>query len=676
MDNQLIALRYTHKDLISTLQKTPESMAAKEEASPSRRYRGDIDGLRAVAILLVILYHSGMHFFQGGYTGVDIFFVISGYLIGGQIYSDKRDGVFSYWSFYYRRARRILPALFVVVAVISLITIYSFPPTNLRDYGETVSFVALSASNLYFLYRRLAYFAPQPDLNSLLMTWSLGVEEQFYLAIPVIISWLLRMRRKIGMATLVVVSLLSLCLWIFKGSGPVTFYFLPARFWELGVGVILAILTSDRDSAPFEKGVSNAAGSAGALLLCVPLLTVHSNIFPPLHLLPSVIGTVLLIAAPSSWINGRILASGPARFIGKISYSWYLWHWPLLALLRFYSVDTPPPALIASVIAISLCVAVVSYFVVEQPIRKKSQPAIPAVIRYGALCLAIAAGGICLKESHGIPQRFPNLAGLSRDRIRMESDSCLVGGDQPNLSSKCYSATGAHPVVAIWGDSHAAALSAGLRGYVNDRGYDFDQLTIAACSPLPDRMQPRQFGAGNSACFRFNETSLDRIATDGRVRIVIIAFNWKRIFQGDSMNRCATEDCFAYLESSIRRLQSYGKKVIVMEDVPEFDVDPVPSAYFQNLRAWPVMARVIGIPHASEFGILSKESQALADRTEIALSQAVNELSGVQYVRLHDLFCGESGCRFSQDGKILYIDEHHLSTAGANLALTRLRLNR
>ncbi len=648
-------------------------MPLNQEPSSSRRYRGDIDGLRAVAIVLVVLYHSGLRIFLGGYTGVDIFFVISGYLIGGQIYSDKRDGRFSYWSFYYRRARRILPALFVVLAAVSLVAIYSFPPKDLRAYGITVSFVALSASNLYFFYRRLGYFAPHPDLNPLLMTWSLGVEEQFYLVIPIVISWLVRMRRTMILAVLASVSLLSLCLWILKGSGQVTFYFLPARLWELGAGVILAILTSDRDSVLVGKRVSNIAGSAGALLLCVPLLTIHIKIYLPLHLLPAVFGAALLIAAPSSWINTHILASSPARFVGKVSYSWYLWHWPLLALLRFYSGDTTRRLLIPSAIAISFCLAVISYFVIEQPFRRKSQPAKPAVIRYGALCLAIAASGICVEMLHGVPQRFPNLASLSRDRIRMETDPCMVGGDQPNLSSKCYSNAGTLPVVAIWGDSHAAALSAGLRDYVADRGYNFDQLTVTGCRPLPSSRQTKRFG-GIGPCFRFNETALDRIATDGRVRIVIIAFNWKRIFQDDSTNRCVTEDCLAYLEASIRRLQACGKKVIVMGDVPEFDVDPVPSAYFQELRIWPVMTRVIGNSRQSEFGVLSKESEALDDRTELALRRAVSELPGVQYIELHDLFCRGIGCRFTQDGRVLYLDEQHLSTDGANLALTRLQL--
>ncbi len=204
-------------------------MSSNQEPLSSRCYRGDIDGLRAVAIVLVILFHSGMHPFRGGYTGVDIFFVISGYLIGGQIYSDKREGTFSYWSFYYRRARRILPALFVVLAFVSLAAIYTFPPTELREYGVSASSVALSASNLYF-YKSVGYFMPRADLSPLLMTWSLGVEEQFYLVIPLILSLLVWMRRKLRLPALVGVTLLSFGLCFLAGSGPSAFYLLRHDF--------------------------------------------------------------------------------------------------------------------------------------------------------------------------------------------------------------------------------------------------------------------------------------------------------------------------------------------------------------------------------------------------------------------------------------------------------------
>jgi SGNH domain-containing protein len=192
-----------------------------------------------------------------------------------------------------------------------------------------------------------------------------------------------------------------------------------------------------------------------------------------------VIGAALLIATPSSWINSHILASSPARFVGRISYSWYLWHWPLLALLRFYSGDTPQPKSIAFTIAVSFGFAVVSYYVVEQPFRKRSQPAKPAVI-----CLIIATSGIFVWMLRGIPQRFPLLAGLSKEQIRMQADPCLVEGDKPNFSSQCYAITGTHPAVTMWGDSHGAALSPSLRDYVTDRGYEFAQLTKAGVDPM------------------------------------------------------------------------------------------------------------------------------------------------------------------------------------------------
>lgn len=648
-------------------------MPSIQEPSSPRRYRADIDGLRAVAIILVILYHSGMHFFRGGYTGVDIFFVISGYLIGGHIYSEKLAGTFSYWSFYCRRARRILPALFVVLAFVSLIAIYTFPPLELRIFGISAFSVALSVSNLYF-DKSVGYFTPRAEINPLLMTWSLGVEEQFYLFIPLILSLIVRIRRTLHLPALLAISLLSFGLCIHLGSAQNTFYWLSARSWELGAGVILAIFESTQNVSFSERRSYNVVAIAGALLLCLPLLTIRSNTIQAVQLLPTVAGTILLILVPSCWINRIVLASRPARFVGKISYSWYLWHWPLLALLRFYTGGLARPITIASTIAISFCVAVVSYFTIEQPFRKRPEPAKPAVLRYAALCLIAASIGISVWMLRGIPQRFPRLANLSRDQTRLLTDPCFVTGDKPNLSSKCYSIRGEHSAVAIWGDSHGAALSAGLRDYVTDRGYEFDQLTRGACRPWAIDTSDQKLAGELEGCLRFNEASLDKIATDGRIQIVIISFNWKRILQSDSMNICGTDDCFAYLKASIRRLQQSGKEVIVMGEPPEFDVDPVPSAYFSELWVWPVMTRMIGNSSPSEFGILSGEAQALDDRTDYALRKALSELNDVQYLRLHDLFCSESGCRFSQNGKILFLDTQHLSREGALLALTKLNL--
>lgn len=627
-----------------------------------------------MAIILVVLYHSGAHFFRGGYTGVDIFFVISGYLIGGQIYSDKRAGTFSYWSFYYRRAKRILPALFAVLAFVSVAAVYTFPPRELRSYGISASSVALSVSNLYF-NAKVGYFTPRADLNPLLMTWSLGVEEQFYFVIPLILSLLVRMRHAVRLSTLAALFLLSFLLCILPGSEQSAFYLLPPRFWELDAGVLLAVMVFDRRSALSGKATCNVAGIAGALLLCAPLLIVRSTAIQAVQLLPAVVGATLLIATPSSWINSHILASSPARFIGKISYSWYLWHWPLLALLRFYSGDSPRPILIAFTIAISFCVAVASYFAVEQPFRKRSRPAKPTVIRYCALCLIIACCGIAVWGLNGIPQRFPHLIALSKDQIRMQTDPCLVDGDRPNLSLKCYSASGVRPVVAIWGDSHGAALSPVLRSYVSDRGYDFDQLTRRGCRPHALNTLDPALAEALKTCLGFNEAALDTIARDKRIQIVILAFSWRVMFQVDGMTICkATSDCFAYMQASIRRLQQCGKTVIAMGDTPEFDFDPVPSAYFSELWLWRGMVSILGNPYASHIGILSEHARALDNQADDALVKALNELPDVQYVKVRDLFCAESGCRFSQGDRILYLDAQHLSTEGASLALTRLQL--
>jgi peptidoglycan/LPS O-acetylase OafA/YrhL len=447
-------------------------------SSSDRAYRPDIDGLRALAILSVVLCHANVPGITGGFTGVDIFFVISGYLIGGHIYAELRAGCFSYLSFYRRRAKRILPAYFAVLAFILLVALVLLSPLEAAQTARSAFAATLSASNVLF-WATANYFAAKTELNPVLMTWSLGVEEQFYAVIPLLMVLLARIRRNwLLPAVLATCALSFVFAWSLLGRYPMmVFYTLPARAWELGAGVALAAAElnrkrrplprpgaptqepshpsrKDKDAARVERpshsttrrgALAELASLGGLAMMLAPVfLLTPATPFPGPAALPSVLGTAMLIAVPASWINRRLLSLRPLVFIGKVSYSWYLWHWPLLALVRILYDGTPTVAASLLTVAAALAVAALSYYWIEQPFRRSTRPPIPLLVRYAAVSLVLLAAWATIWLGHGLPWRFPALAKMEAAGQTLKADPCLAGEtDQPNLTLACYDASAA-----------------------------------------------------------------------------------------------------------------------------------------------------------------------------------------------------------------------------------------
>ena len=499
--------------------------------APRHSYRHDIDGLRALAILSVVLHHAGVPFLPGGFSGVDIFFVISGYLIGGQIYADIRNGSFSYLRFYQRRARRILPAFYTVLLFTIAAALVLLSPSEARTFARDAFAATLSASNISF-WHFASYFDASSSLKPLLMTWSLGVEEQFYLVIPLLIALLARLRHRLVLPAILIVCVLSLLLAARDVSlVPMqAFYLLPDRAWELGLGVALAVFERDRRPLRLSSPLTHLAGFIGLVLVLVPfvLLTPYSP-FPGFAALPSVLGTAILIALPASFVNRRLLALMPLVFIGRVSYSWYLWHWPLLAFLRVATVNSLslPAALLA--VALAFIFAVLSWRFIEQPFRHSTMSPAPLLLRYAAASVALLAVCAALYVAHGLPQRLPHLAVMESPADVLFADHCLDGSDdQPNLSPGCYPPPQSTlPTIALWGDSHALALAPAMRVLANARGYDFAELVKSSCTPLIGAIHvlPRIPNFAGR-CERFNRATFNRILSDRRIRIVVLTASW------------------------------------------------------------------------------------------------------------------------------------------------------
>ena len=688
-------------------------MGLANSSTPNRSYRPDIDGLRAVAILSVVLYHAGLAWLPGGFTGVDIFFVISGYLIGGHIFSEVRAGSFSYLRFYQRRVRRILPAFYVVLLFTILAALLLLSPLEARQFGRSAFAATLSVSNILF-WHGPKYFDARSEHLPLLMTWSLAVEEQFYAVIPLLMVLLARIRRNWILPAILAVCTLSFLLAQYQLSGrsqaalQAAFYLLPARAWELGIGVALAVAEQSRRHRMWPKNLSRlliqGLSLAGLAMMLAPILLLTADIpFPGAAALPTVLGTALVIAIPASWINRRLLALPPLGFVGRVSYSWYLWHWPLLAFLRILCGNRLPSAAPFLAIVSAFAAAVLSYFFIEQPFRKSALPPAPLLLRYALVSAAMLAVCAAIWLSNGLPQRYPLLAQMESANPPLGADPCLIEDDkdQPNASPACYDASDPKPAVVLWGDSHAASLAPGLRSLAGAQGYSFFELAKTSCLPLTNVLRYIPLIPAQAVrCLNFNRKVLDLIQADRSIRVVILTGGWAACFErtreggwlladtsrqprnpGPIPTLSDSQALLAQsLRSQIQSLRAAGKYVIVLEDVPNFDSDPLARVRTAHIPARDVLAKWLRVANAADNpidpGFAPNTADASVDPLAIdALEKAVPAQDGAELVDLKPSFCLDSShCAYRDGERLLYFDSGHLTAYGARFALRNFRL--
>lgn len=658
--------------------------------STRRSYRADIDGLRALAVLSVVLYHAGVPLLKGGFTGVDIFFVLSGYLIGGHIASDLDKGTFRFTHFYQRRAKRILPAFLAVLTFVLVAGLLLLAPVELVDASKSALAALGSFSNVYFL-RYANYFQASSDLNPFLMTWSLGVEEQFYLVLPPLMLLTSRMRR--GTLLLPVVGLITVASLLYASTQVFTqpsraFYLLPSRAWELGAGVLLA-LTERRSSTrlPWVKSSS----MVGFALIVAPIFLLRPTTpFPGLSALPTVLGTVILLATPSSPFNRVVLSSSPLALIGKVSYSWYLWHWPLLAYLRIVSGGPLQPWAAAAAAVISFGLALGSYYIIEQPFRQSKTPPTRLLLRYGALASALALIPFLFWKTHGVPQRY---AGATNFAAAARSDECLAdyGERTPKDKPLCSRPSSNEPVVALWGDSHAAALAPALRSKVTDGGGQLAEYLKSSCLPLTGfaKSVPAHPSIV-SECLAFNKDVLEKIRTNERIRTVLLAGRWEDPFLDDIPEPllAAQEQSLpryeplaeegkrfvAGLDATITALEAAGKHVVLIDDVPNFDFDPLYRTRTDVIPARRTLASWMK-ETSTPAGRAPASFRSAAARSQEALDRVHSEFRDVPVIDLRSMFCDKNGmCAYMEQGTLLYADSQHLTAAGSFFALRNVHL--
>jgi peptidoglycan/LPS O-acetylase OafA/YrhL len=661
-------------------------------APPAHRkgvYRPDIDGLRAIAIISVIAFHARVALCSGGFVGVDVFLVISGYLIGSLVYREVREGRFSFLHFYERRAKRILPALLSVLLVCNVLAFVLLSPLELRDYCAQ-SFSAVASSSNIFYWLRSNYFNPVTALKPLLMTWSLGIEEQFYLLFPLTLV-LLHTRAKryvfavVGGTCAVSFILCVACVNMYPAAA---FYLLPMRAWEFGLGVLIAVREVQQDGpVQLSAAAANVVAWLGLAMIIAPVLVYSEGTrFPGFAALLPTAGASCLINSRDSFINRRLLASRPMVFIGLVSYSWYLWHWPLLSFARIVCGGLISVPRAVGIALASLALAIGSYYWIEQPFRSSTTATGRIFAGYAIVLIVLGAIPLIGYSRAGWPDRVPELVQVEKTVRQTENNICLAGYDvsTPQLKAPCL-VESAGPKLALLGDSHAAALGTAMRQLAIGHGYGFEELTKAACPPLPSApFHWAQRPTFEATCSSFNRAVFQQMMTDRSITIIVLAGSWSSLCSDGNNQDCylnnprpekeklgpaGYRNLYAGLLETISLLRSSGKHVFVVTDVPTFALDPMSIVRNSVMRSRGELASLLS-PQVFSFGAVEESSLITpADRvTDFEVRQAASE-GGAQIIDLARNLCPGSRCRFVDNGILLYADSNHLTPAGAEYAL-------
>ena len=648
-------------------------------------YRRDIDGLRAVAVLAIVVHHAFPALLPGGFVGVDLFFVISGFLITRIIAGQRDAGTFSWGGFYLRRARRIVPAYVVVVLATVGLAAWIEMPRLLAQTGAAAAASGLFLANV-LAAQSPGYFAPGVQQNPLLHLWSLGVEEQFYLVWPALIAllslgWLRRARVGLALALLVASLLLAQGL-VAGGSTVAAFFYLPTRVWEFLAGGVLAL---GLVRPPADRRVANLAVVCGLLAIAWSLVALtEASPFPGLSAVPACLGAVLLVWSGQDATPGAavILRVGPVVALARASYSLYLWHWPLLVLAA--DVAQQPLTILQrlGVVILSLVLAALTWRLVEQPFRRGGVDR--PWRRLGVilpLLLAPIGAGTVLFFGHGLPQRLsPDaraLADLEETDVNPARATCFEGADKASPASCRFGATPGVVIgsegdeVLVWGDSHADAVVPGVVAWSRARGWSVREAARGGCPPLAD-VRVRVYGRLNRGCEAAANRALDTIASDRRLKLVVLAARWPLYRDAppfydvnsprvtvDTAARPGVRPALsaaltATLDAIARRRPDL--RVLVIGPVPELTLAPPEClAQQRQLGGRPeVCARV-------EAG--SPLARALP--AEAAIRAAVEDRPGVAAVFPTETLCLDGGCAGMIDGRPIYFDDDHLGAWGA-----------
>jgi peptidoglycan/LPS O-acetylase OafA/YrhL len=644
------------------------------------RYRHDVDGLRAVAIIPVVLYHFHVPFLPGGYVGVDVFFVISGFLITSLIHSEIAAGRFTYLDFYERRIRRIFPALLVLLFATMAAGFYELLPWTFANYGKAIAATGGFLSNVEF-WREAGYFDAAAAEKPLLHTWSLAVEEQFYLVFPPLMLLVARFAKARYTLLFWAISAASLALgiWAVRYAPDFAFYWLPTRMWELLLGSLIAVGSFVFAPHALRDGAMAVLGIG--MILSAALFYNEATPFPGLAALLPCLGAGLVIVAGQTRAPAvnRALSWAPMVFIGKISYSLYLWHWPVYVFAHYRLARELTLAETVLLIAVSVALAVLSWRYVEQPFRKRNGVVSrPALFKGAGAAMAVAmASGLFIAFSDGVPRRFDRqtLALLAPASEPRDLVGCFGKVEQSFARRMCLIGDPSAPAPSflVWGDSHAMAMSSGVASAARRVGVSGEIVVQPGCAPL---LGADRVGSPDRPCRKHNDRVLHHIESSSIQTIILIA-RWagnaegrsfgdepcceKLLVDDESRSASVEENNRVFLRAlsrTIDGLRSRGRQVVVVNAIPESRYS-VPDS----------LARNFALGKSLDIGVTQAEFELRNRRVSEALQWHARE---VQIVHPHRLLCTRERCDVLRDGTPLYKDYDHVSVAGAELVGTLL----
>ncbi len=628
-------------------------------------WRGDIQGLRGLAILAVVLYHAWPDRFADGFRGVDVFFVLSGYLITDLLLRRAGTGSSSLVDFYAARARRLIPALLALLATLALFGLVALAPRDLVKLGSDLAAASGFSANFWFLTQQDNYFSPQPA-SPVLHLWSLAVEEQFYLVWPLLILALSRFDR--GRWTAVLVAVLavgSLALWADRwadGSGTLAFYLPDSRTWQLAGGALVALIPAWGLTRPILRQGFGALGLVLVVLSCFVAFDVPG---PRARAVMAVGGAMLLIHSGRSAVTlvGRLLSLKPPVFLGTISYSLYLWHWPLLFLPSLVvsralsNLETVVCLLLAGV------VAVLSWRFVEQPFRQGPVLRVPPfkVLVAAVVSMALTAGiGLSLGMLDGFPQRVPADVRQVDARLTIRDRFMAFCGRDPDaeLCQLATAAPAADSELLGWGDSHMRHYIAVLSGWSGAHDVTSGYIWNFGCFPTVLTADESWVRPG---CVADNREDLAAFGAGPRVRTVVLSTHWTH-----EIGQAAPKGGLRRsLDANLVALRSrFGAdvRILIIGPTPEFHTDPGTCI---------VRRRTASLNEA--FCTNMEPTNALrAGQVHAVLSEFAGDNPGVRLILPWSRFCGPRRCMTSKDGELLFFDTNHLTPAGAALILPDL----
>lgn len=630
-------------------------------------YRREIDGLRALAVLPVILFHAGFETFSGGFVGVDVFFVISGYLITTIILTKLEQGKFSILDFYERRTRRILPALFLVMLVCIPLAWFWLLPSYMKEFSQSLVAVSIFASNILF-WRETGYFETAAELKPLLHTWSLAVEEQFYVLFPLFLMLFWKLGKRWILFTLVLVFLISLVLaqWLAYAKPSAAFYLLPTRSWELLIGAFAAFYLSQANRKMFGKGLSEFSGWLGVMLIIYSIFFFSkATPFPSLYALVPTIGTILIILfATKQTAVCKFLGNKAFVGIGLISYSVYLWHQPLFAFARHNGYSNSDAYVFFLLSVLSIFLAYLSWKFVEIPIRNKSLVSRKLLFTFAILgsFFFILLGVYGDKKNGDIRQLsveqqsflsyFENESPawnyfVKADLSKKYRDDCNFfditkyrTGNSTRvpiaaISKSCYTKNiEDSKVIFIWGDSHAQQLFYGL-STVLPKDYEVLQVASSGCWVSTEAKQSRVDYCEQSNWFAYS------VIKKIKPNVVIIGQNLGHEF--------------AKMEKISENLRGLGVQRVIFTGPTPHWVPSLPA----------VLARMVpNVPKRTFLGV----DKGVLD-LDLKLKKDANQSKIVEYVSLIDFFCNNYGCltHYSKDvaASITSWDYGHLTSVAS-----------